>query len=343
LLNVLNGTIDLRTGTMTPHRPEDRITKLAPVVFDPAARCPLWDSFLNTIMADEQAKTRYLQRILGMCLTGDVREQALFLFYGTGANGKSVSLDTMTGLMGDYATEAAPDLLIERRNPEHPTEQADLCGRRLVVASETEEGGRLRVQLIKRLTGNARIKARYMRQDFFEFTRTHKLVMATNNKPAVRETTHAVWRRLKLIPFTVTIPDLEQDKNLLDKLRAERPGILNWAIAGCLAWQRGGLDTPEAVDKATAEYESEQDPLTDFLAERCIVDKAAFVTRADIYKAYTAWAEAAGERFILDKNNFYGRLRLKHFADGARRVAGISARGFEGIGLRAELYDNAQA
>ncbi len=343
LLNVLNGTIDLRTGKMMPHRPEDRITKLAPVTFDPDARCPLWDSFLDTTMASEQAKVDYLQRIHGMCLTGDVREQALFLYYGTGANGKSVFLDTLAGLMGDYAAEAAPDLLIERRNQEHPTEQADLCGRRLVVSSETEEGGRLRVQLIKRLTGNARIKARFMRQDYFEFTRTHKLVMATNNKPVVRETTHAVWRRLKLIPFTVTIPDLEQDKELIHKLRAEWSGILNWAIAGCLAWQRNGLDTPEVVDKATAEYEAEQDLLTDFINEHCIVSKEAFVPRADIYKAYTDWATAAGERFTLNKTNFYARLRQKHFTDGSQRVAGKPARGFEGIGLRSELFDNVQA
>lgn len=341
LLNVRNGTVDLRTGKISPHKPEDRISRLAPVDFDPAVKCPLWESVLTTIMAGDNAKITYLQRIFGMCLTGDVREQSLFVFYGTGANGKSVSLDTLVGLMGDYATEAAPDLLVDRQTAEHPCEQADLCGRRLVVASETEEGSRLRVQLVKRLTGNAWIKARFMRQDYFQFPRTHKLVMATNNRPVVREATHAIWRRLKMVPFTVTIPDLQQDKELLTKLRTEWPGILNWAIAGCLAWQAHGLDTPEAVDRATSDYEAEQDLLGDFLSSCCVVGQNAFAPRAEVYRAYLKWATDSGEKFPLDKNRFYERLRHKNFTDGKRRLAGNVTRGFEGIGLRSELFDNA--
>ncbi len=340
LLNVLNGTIDLQTGQIAPHRPEDRITKLAPVEFDTGAACPIWTAFLKRIMDGKESLTGYLQRLAGVCLTADVREQELYLFYGVGANGKSVELDTMTGLLGDYAGEAAPDLLIERRNPEHPTEIADLCGRRLVVSCELPEGGRLRVSLLKRLTGNARLKGRYMRQDFFEFDRTHKLIVATNNKPVVRESTHAIWRRLRLIPFAVVIPPEEQDKTLLAKLKKEWSGILNWAIAGCLVWQRDGMQTPEEVLLATQAYQDEQDPIADFLDERCVFDKGAYVSRAELYASYQDWTAKAHERYPLDRNALYERVRKRtgvSVGDGQKRIGGRPTKVFTGIGLQGPL------
>lgn len=208
--NTLNGTLDLRSGELHPHNPDDLITRLAPVHFDPAAKCPLWESVLDRIMAGNAALIGYLQRLFGMCMTGDISEQVLPMLYGGGANGKTATVDTVAGLMGDYAGEAPPDLLLMRSNPEHPTELADLCGRRLVVASETDEGRRLRVQLVKRLTGNSRLKARYMRGDYFEFARTHKMILTTNNRPVIKETTLAIWRRIQLVPFSVTIPPEEQ-------------------------------------------------------------------------------------------------------------------------------------
>ena len=336
-LNVLNGTLNLQTGALSPHNPADMLTKLAPVQFDADAACPLWLAFLNRIMESDAGRIGYLHRIAGLCLTADVREQCLFVFQGEGSNGKSVFLDTLTGLMGDYASESAPDLLVDKRSQEHPTEQADLAGRRLVVASETDEGGRLRVQLVKRLTGNARIKARFMRQDYFEFNRTHKLILCTNNKPHIRETTHAIWRRIKLVPFSVTIPDLEQDKELVFKLRDEWPGILNWAVAGCRAWMTDGLNTPEAVDKATAEYESEQDLLAVWIDERCETNPLAFLSRKDAYASYESWAKTNNERFITDKLGFFNRLRRKGFTDHAQRIGNVVYRGFAGLGLRLEL------
>jgi putative DNA primase/helicase len=193
---VQNGTVDLRTGELRPHRREDLLTKLAPVTFEPAAKPVLWLAFLNRIMGGNEGMIRYLQQIAGLSLTGDASVQELFVMYGCGANGKSVFLDTLSALMGDYAAEAPPSLVTSRTNDEHPTELADLCGKRLVVASETEEGAKLRIQLVKRLTGNARIKGRFMRQDYFEFPRTHKLVLVTNNKPVIRETTNAVHPRV---------------------------------------------------------------------------------------------------------------------------------------------------
>ena len=334
LLNVLNGTVDLRAGKLREHRREDLITKLAPVRFDPLATCPLWHSFLQRIMDGNAEMISYLQRIAGMCLTGDVREHCLFIFWGPGRNGKNTFLDTITGLGGDYAGEAPPDLLIMRRSEEHPTEVADLCGKRLVVAAETEQGGRLRVQLIKRLTGNARLKARFMRQDYFEFPRTHKLILLTNNKPIVRENTVAIWDRLRLVPFRVYIPEPERDPLLGEKLITEWPGVLNWGIQGCLDWQRNGLQTPDAVESATQEYRDEQDPLKEFLDTQCLLMRDAWTSRAEAFKAYQDWAEGAGERFRLGRTEFYDRLRQHSvIAEAQRRVSGKVTRGFEGIGL----------
>ncbi len=336
LLNVLNGTVDLRTGELREHRREDRITKLAPVKFETGATCPLWDAFLRRITGGDAALIAYLQRIAGVCLTGDAREQVLFIFYGTGGNGKSVFLDTLSGLLGDYAAEAAPDLLIMRRSEEHPCEVADLCGKRLVVASETEEGTRLKVQLVKRLTGNARIKGRFMRQDYFEFPRTHKLVLVTNNKPKIRERTCAMWRRVRLIPFDVTIPEDEQDKELIRRLIDEWPGILRWALAGCLAWQRERLNPPEAVKAATQAYQDEQDPFREFLESSCVLTQHSWVSRTNLFAAYQTWAREAGERWPLDRTALYDRLRKQGgIAEKQRRVSGRMIRGFEGIGLLA--------
>jgi len=332
--NVLNGTIDLKTGELRPHDPDDLLTCLAPVRFDPAAKCPLWDAFLDRIMDHNTALIGYLQRRAGMCLTADISEQSLWMDHGGGANGKSVHLDTLTGLMGDYAGEAPPDLLLMRNNPEHPTEIADLCGRRLVVASETDEGRRLRVQLVKRLTGNSRLKARYMRGDYFEFPRTHKLILATNNRPIIKETTLAIWRRIKLVPFGVTVPPEEQDRHLTEKLAKERPGILNWAIKGCLAWQRDGMNEPAEVLTATAAYQSEQDPLADFFDTACIFASHVEAPRADLFACYAAWAERAKDHRPLDRTTFFERIRTRPGVDeGRRRIDGRLTRFFTGIGL----------
>ena len=342
MLNVTNGTLDLRTGTLQPHNPDDLLTRLAPVAFDPAATCPLFLAFLNRIMAGNAALIDYLQRLLGMVLTSDISEQALFMFHGGGANGKSVLLDTFAGMMGDYAAEAPPDLLLVRSNPEHPTEIADLAGRRLVVASETDEGRRLRVQLVKRLTGNARLKGRFMRGDFFEFPRTHKLILATNNRPIVKENTLAIWRRIKLVPFDVTIPPDEQDRQLTKKLVAEWPGILAWAVQGCLAWQRDGLTSPAEVEAATASYQAEQDPLAEFFDACCIFEAKAQVPRADLFNAYSAWAGRTNEHHPLDRVSFYERiLRRAGIEEFQRRIDGKPTRGFLGLGLvQIELYDH---
>lgn len=334
LLNVKNGTVDLRTGRLGPHRQEDLITKLAPVTFDQNAECPLWDRFLMEIMAGDGELIGYLRRLAGLALTADASEQLINILYGLGANGKSLFVDTLTWLLGDYAGEAPPALLMVRGNQEHSTEIADLMGRRLVVASETEESGRLNINRVKQLTGNARIKARFMRENFFEFDRTFKLILVTNHRPVIREDTNGAWRRIRLVPFNVTIPPERQDRKLGEKFRAEASGILAWAVRGCLEWQREGLHAPESVQAVTDEYRKDSDPIADFVADRCILLPTSFVSRGDVFEAYQKWAERNRDHHPLDRGGLFDRLRSQPgVTDHQRRQDGTVIRYFQGIGL----------
>jgi putative DNA primase/helicase len=329
LLNVLNGTLDLRTGELRSHRRDDLITKLAPVSYDPQAVCPLWDKFLDRIMDSNQDLIGYLQRVAGYCLTGNMSEQCLWFFYGTGANGKSTFLTTLLAMLGDYGMQAVSDLLMVKNHESHPTERADLFGKRFVATIETEEGKRIAEALMKQMTGGDQMRARKMRQDFFEFRPTHKIVLAANHRPTVRGTDHAAWRRIKLVPFTVTIPDEEKDKALPERLKAELPGILAWAVRGCLDWQNYGLGEPAEVRQATAAYQSEQDSAQGFLDECCVLIPGARVRASALLEAYQVWS---GDR-LMSRQVFNQRLREKGFE--SRRGHG-GAYFWHGIGLAQE-------
>lgn len=308
--NCLNGTIDLRTGALRPHCQDDLITKLAPVECDPHATCPRFDRFLQEVFASDDELTTFVQRWHGHCLTGDVREQYLLIYYGQGNNGKNVLLDTVSAVMGDYAGEAPPDLVTVRKHPEHPTEIADLLGKRLVVASETERDAELRLQFVKRITGNARLKARRMREDYFEFTRTHKMILVSNNRPAVREDTEAVWRRLRLVPFNVVIPPAQRDPTLLAKLRPEWPGILTWMVRGCVDWLRDGLTEPAAVVFATKEFRGNATSLDGFLRDCCTIELGSTCVTAELHAAYADWC-GRHRRIPLERRAFAAALKEK--------------------------------
>lgn len=298
-LNVDNGILDLRTGRLRPHDPAELLTKLCPVPYRPDARCPTFEAFLRRIFSGQDDLIRFVQALCGHVLTGTVGEQVLPILHGIGANGKSTLVTALLDVLGpDYAMKAPANLLMVRRSEAHPTELADLFGKRLVVASETGEGCRLNETLVKELTGSERIRARRMRQDFWEFSPTHKVLLCTNHKPSIRGTDHAIWRRIRLIPFSVVIPDEEQDRQLDAKLRAELPGILAWCVQGCLAWQRDGLLPPAEVTQATSEYRSEEDILRVFLDEHCVLIAQAKTKASDLYERYKAWAEEAGEHGI---------------------------------------------
>jgi putative DNA primase/helicase len=269
-----------------------------------------------------------LQRMAGYFLTGDISVQILPIFFGSGSNGKNVFLDTIMGILGPYAEEAPDGLITIRQGDEHPTEIADLHGKRLVVASETEEGRKMRIGLVKKITGNRYLKGRFMRQDYFQFERTHKTVLVTNNRPIVTESSNAIWRRLRLIPFTVTIPEAKQDKHLTDKLVAEWPGILAWAVRGCLDWQQRqcDLEFPEAVKQATEEYRADSDHVADFIAEWCVdwrghEGQNMRTPKERVYMAYCSWCKGIGED-ISTRNAFNSRMRIHGFEDKGAKMPG---------------------
>jgi putative DNA primase/helicase len=314
LLNCMNGTLDLRTGQLREHRREDLITKLCPIEYHPKAIAPLWEAFLQTIFAGKAELIGYVQRLLGHCLTGDVSEQILSIFWGTGANGKSTLLNIILAMLGpDYAIKAAADLLMTKRGETHPTERADLFGKRFVVCIETEENRRLAESLVKDLTGGDRQRARRMREDFWEFDPTHKVILCTNHKPVIRGTDHAMWRRIHLVPFTVTIAKEKQDKKLVDKLKQELPGILAWCVQGCLEWQRNGLGMPEEVMAATTEYRNDQDVLGAFLSECCLVGPDYRAMARMLYAKYKEWCEENGEKNPATQKQFGTALTERGF------------------------------
>lgn len=327
LLNVCNGTIDLRTGKMRHHDRDDLISKQCAVVFDLDADCPLWLRFLNDITFGDQELITFLRRLVGYCLTGSVRDHVLPFLYGAGANGKSVFTTIVMALLGgDYAMRAAPELLMAKGNDTHPTERADLFGKRLVISNEIEAGKRLNESLVKDLTGGDNIRARRMREDFWEFRPTHKVWIVGNHKPVIRGTDNGIWRRVKLIPFARIFKPEEQDKELPAKLLRELSGILNWALSGCIEWQAEGLIDPPAVARATAEYREEQDIVAAFIEDKCVVLETAKVRAGQLYDAFRDWSEASGERAI-GKNTF-GEEIAKRFE---RRAS--NGKWYLGLGL----------
>lgn len=306
LLNVANGTIDLRRGTRQPHRREDLITKLAPVAYVPEATAPLWNGFLEEVIPDPETRA-FLQRAAGYSLTGSTREQVILILFGSGQNGKTTFLEATHAVLGDYAIQADVELLLDRRNHGIPNDVARLRGARFVGAVESGEGRRLDETLVKRLTGGDTVTARFLHQEFFEFRMVGKLWLATNHRPTIRGTDDAIWRRIRLVPFTIKVPDSEVDRELGEKLAAEASGILNWFIEGCLEWQRIGLGSPGAITAATAEYRSAEDLTGAFLAECCVTGSEYQVSSGDLFRAYRAWCDASGER-PLNQSDFGSRL-----------------------------------
>jgi putative DNA primase/helicase len=309
LFNVANGTLDLRTGVLREHRRDDYITRVVPVDYVPTAACPLWLAFLHRVMNDRPTLVSYLQRVLGYCLTGLVTEQCMWLLHGCGQNGKSTFLGILLELFGEYGLQAVGDLLMMKAWESHPTERADLFRKRLVATIEVESGKRMAESLMKSLTGGDKVRARKMRMDFFTFTPTHKILLAANHKPVISGTDLAVWRRIKLIPFDVVIPEAQKDKHLPDKLRAELPGILAWAVRGCLQWQQEGMQEPDEVGAATAAYRREQDTISAFLRACCCRGGDKQVLATLLFEAYQ---EFSGDK-LLGRKAFGDRLRAEGF------------------------------
>jgi putative DNA primase/helicase len=331
LLNVKNGTINLKTGEFREHRKEDLITKIADVTYDPNADCPIWNAFIQEIMDYRLELISFLQVASGWALTGDISEQTMFILHGSGANGKSTFLNTLMNLMGDYAIATQTDTFMKRSGDQISNDIARLRGTRLVTTTEAEQGRRLSEPLIKQITGNDRMTARFLYGEFFDFVPTFKIFMATNHKPMIKGTDYGIWRRIKLIPFTITIPSEKQDRKLEEKLCEERPGILNWLIAGCRKWSAEGLKAPEEISAATEEYRGEMDVLGNFIRECCVMSPGVSTRARELFRAYQEWCDENNERACSER--FLG-LRLKEF--GLERMRSSEARYWVGIALKAK-------
>jgi putative DNA primase/helicase len=313
LLNCSNGTVNLRSGSFQPHARTDFLTRIAPAVYVPGATSPTWSRFLDRIFDGNADLIAFVQRALGYSLTGDVSERAMFILYGAGRNGKSTLVETVARILGDYAATSSADMVSARKgDPGIPVDLARLQGVRFTMASETGEYSRLDEARVKHITGGDRITARYLHRNPFEFDPAFKIWLSTNYQPTIRGVDEGIWDRIRLIPFTVRIPDSEVDRYLKDKLLREAPGILNWMIEGCLAWQQRGLDTVDSVVAATREYRASQDSVGGFLAESCVMDAQSSIPVGELYAAYEEWAKASGE-FTVSKRALTNRMRDRGF------------------------------
>jgi putative DNA primase/helicase len=336
-LGVRNGIVDLRNSrfaTDFERSPEgapfsgDFITLQAGTDFNLDAQCPLWWRFLEDVFDGDENLIDYVQRAVGYALSGHTSEHVLFFLHGSGANGKSVFVNTLKELFGDYSAIISSETILARKHSQQTNDLARLPGRRLVITSELEEGSRWNESLVKSLTGGDPISARFLYAEFFEFIPVFKLFVVGNHRPAVRGADEGIWRRLQLIPFNRFFPPDRRDRELANRLRGELPGILNWAIQGFNQWLSDGLMPPDCVLAATAAYRADEDRVGQFIDERCDVRSELTASASVLYKAYHAWSESRGEA-PLSQTRFGTRLVERGF----RRVkAGLIE--YQGIALR---------
>jgi putative DNA primase/helicase len=329
LLNTPRGVVDLRTGKMREHRADDYMTQITKVL--PDGDCPRWKRFLDEITVGDGELQRYLQRVSGYSLTGITREQELFFCWGVGNNGKTVWILVVSFILNDYHTASSIQTFTVSKYERHPTELAKLRGKRLVTAAETEEGRRWDEARIKELTGGDLIDARFMRQDFFSFYPQFKLMFAGNHMPTLRVINKAISRRFNRIPFNMTIPDEQVNKNLAAELKEEAAGILAWMIEGCLEWQRIGLSPPKAVTDATDSYLESQDVLGEWIEEHLERDSYGFVSARDLFNLWKPWAEARQE-YVGSEKTFVAKLEDRGWQRG--RNTEQTQRGFVGWKLK---------
>lgn len=343
LFNCDNGVIDLKTGELLPHDRDLLLTKISPIKYDKNAECPNWRSFLESIFKTPAGEPdheliRYLQKAIGYSLTGVTKEQVMFFLFGNGRNGKSTFINIIQDLLGDYGRQTNSDTFLKKRNDSGiNNDVARLDGARFVSAVESEEGQQLSEALVKQITGGEKMSARFLRQEYFEFTPEFKVFFTTNHKPIVKGSDEGIWRRIMLIPFTVTIPKDKIDYDLPDKLAKEMPGVLRWAVEGCMKWQAEGLRAPETVKAATAEYREDMDILGPFIDENCTVHHTAKVEAKSLYESYTKWCYQNNE-MDLKNRAFYRQLEVRGFkkekgTGNKTFIAGITLNQFAGANL----------
>ncbi len=336
LFGMGNGVLDLRTGQLRDGHLEDRITRHSAIAFDPGAAAPRWVRFLFEIFSENNEVTDFVQRAVGYSLTGDTSEQCLFILHGSGANGKSVFLETLRYVLGDYAHNMPFSAIEFWGRAAIPNDIAPLDGPRLVTAAESNEGSRLNEARIKALTGRDKISARFLHKEFFTFTPRCKFWLCVNHLPVVRDDSFAFWRRVRLIPFERQFKGQEADQHLAEKLRAEAQGILAWAVRGCTYWRNHGLQAPAGVQRATQQYQKDSDPLAGFFEECCTFENDCSVRASELYTAYRAWADSQQwkEREILGSTAFGRRMTAKY-----RKVHDEKGWYYVGIGVQADQLE----
>jgi putative DNA primase/helicase len=328
LLPVENGVVDLESGRLLPHDPAYLFTRRIPVSYDPEATCPTWEEALYQMMGGplgnddpddsaalleerhQQAEraqrlVTFLQRSFGCALSGDITEEVVWILWGPGSNGKSVVINLLLTLFGEYGLKATQDLFMSKKTEPHPTERANLFGRRFVATSESEENRRLDAAFIKDATGREPLTARRLYENFWTFSPTHHIFMATNHVPVIRDHSHGMWRRIRLVPFAVTFHDPDtahedilkdpripkQDKELSKKLLAELPGILRWCVEGFMQWRQDGLTLPKEVRLATEDYRRDMNNVEQFVREGCQTGEHYSARAKTLYESYVHWCE----------------------------------------------------
>ena len=313
--NVRNCLISLKTGKTAEHDKKYMISKLAPVTYDENAKCPRWDRFIEEITCGDKSLQLYLQRMIGYCMTAYTKEQCMFFLYGNGSNGKSVFVDTIAYMLGEYAASCQPETVMMRdRNNTARGDLARLKGARMVVTSEPNDGCRLDEGIVKQMTGGTenKLTARFLYGREFEFSPEFKIVMSTNYKPVIKGTDNGIWRRVRLIPFTAEFTKENRDPQLTEKLRRELPGILNWAIAGAVGWCKEGLPPCAIIDEAGQEYRSEMDRVQQFLDDCTERSDSGSTQASTLYKCYRAWCSEQGDRFPISSNKFCSELKRRY-------------------------------
>lgn len=312
VLGVKNGKVDLKTGEHSAVEKEDMLLKKCGVSYDKKAKFPMWEEFLEQILPDPAAR-KFLKRAIGYGLTGMTTEQVLFFFFGMGQNGKSTFIETIEYILGAYAWRTSAELFLETRASDNKMNMlAALPEMRFVVGAEMPEGGHLAENRIKDLCSGERIQARKLFCEPFNYYPTHKLFFYGNHRPVVKGSDKGIWRRLLLVPFTVEIPDAKRDRKIVARLKKEAPGILNWAIEGCLEWQASGLDAPESVKMATAEYQEEEDLIGQFIEEECQL--TGEIAKHVLTAHFEVWAKSRGYKYAPSP---------RAVTDRAKRVPGI--------------------
>jgi putative DNA primase/helicase len=332
LLNVENGILDLRTGSLAPHLPSRLMTQIVPVRYDPEARCDRWLQFLSEVFAGDAELIDFIRRAAGYSLTAETTEQCLFVAYGPGANGKSTFLDVLSRVCGTYCATSSSETFMQRKAEAPTNDLARLRGARVVLSVETGEDRRLDESFVKWTTGGDRVVARFLFREHFEFRPRFKLWLACNHRPLIRGSDAGIWRRIRLVPFAQTFAGDRCDRHLAEKLEAELPGILAWAVAGYTEWQDSGLGMAQAVRAATKSYKGDMDLFGQFLSDRCVRDDLRETTAGELYAVYRQWAESAGER---PQSQRWLSLRLSERGFRSRKSNGIKY--WARIGLRSDL------